>query len=198
MKPPLSSSHPPRRVTLLSRFLRRADRSGERSVEIGKAMAGEAQNVVPASPAPAESRSTGSPFYVEAREQIRRHAWGRAQRALEAASRADPECPAALDLQAVRTIRRALRRTARWPSDVEAHLDLGRAYFDLDLGDDALAEFLTVQRLAPQRYEGYALAALEYLYRGEYTRAMSTWLQARERNPSLPVLDDVLGSLPVR
>ncbi|HVC34123.1 MAG TPA: tetratricopeptide repeat protein [Chloroflexota bacterium] len=135
-------------------------------------------------------------LYLEARQQIKRRAWGRAQRSLEEAARREPDCPAALDLKSVRTIRRALRRTARWPSDVEAHLDLGRAYFDLDLGEDALTEFATVQRLAPGRYEGFALAALEYLYRGEYTRAMRAWLRARELNLELPDLDDVMGSLP--
>lgn len=139
-----------------------------------------------------------SALYQEARQQIKRRAWGHAQRALEEAARRDPDSPAALDLKSVRTIRRALRRTARWPSDIEAHLDLGRACFDLDLGDDALAAFATVQRLAPRRYEGFALATLEYLYRGEYTRAMSTWLHARELNAELPELGDVMGSLPVK
>src|SRR5579875_3612590 len=131
-----------------------------------------------------------SALYLEARQHIKRRAWGRAQRALEEAARQDPDSPAAQDLQSVRTIRRALRRSARWPSGVEAHLDLGRACFDLDLGDDALAEFARAQRLAPGRYEGFALAALEYLYRGEYTHAMSTWLHARALNPELPELDD--------
>lgn len=134
-------------------------------------------------------------LYLEARRQIKRRAWGLAQRALEEAGRGDGESPASLDLRSVRVVRRSLRRLSRWPSDVDAHLELGRAYFDLDLGDDALAEFLTAQRLAPRRYEGFALSTLEYIYRGDYAIAVSTWTRARALNPDLPVLDDVLGTL---
>jgi tetratricopeptide (TPR) repeat protein len=141
--------------------------------------------------------AAGSPQYVEARQQIQRHAWNRAQRALEQALQAKADEPAKLDLASVRTVRRAIRRTERWPSDVDAHLDLGRAYFDLDLSEEALAEFDLVQRLAPERYEGYVLAALEYLYRGEYTRALGVWIRARARNPDLPDLDEVMASLPL-
>lgn len=190
-----------RRTLLLDRVLQRRERqilppSADAGPTVPDAAYYPSHDVRIASPADTPPSESGS--YVEARQQIKRRAWGHAQRALEEAIRHDPDCPAALDLKSVRMIRRALRRTSRWPSDIEAHLDLGRACFDLDLGDDALAAFAAVQRLAPRRYEGFALAAMEYLYRGEYTRAMSSWRRARELNPELPELDDVMGSLPVK
>jgi tetratricopeptide (TPR) repeat protein len=137
-------------------------------------------------------------WYVEARRHLQRHAWGHAQRALEQAPSDDPDHPAELDLASVRRIRRAIRRTARWPSDVDAHIDLGQAYFDLDLADEALAEFTLIQHLAPNRHEGFVLAALEYVYRGQYAQAARVWLQARAANPELPELDQFLGSLPTK
>ena len=139
-----------------------------------------------------------SRLYLEARRHIKRRAWGHSQRALEEAARRDPDCPAAQDLKSVRIIRRALHRVARWPSDVETHLDLGRAYFDLDLGDDALGEFVLVQHLAPRRYEGFALATLEYLYRGEYAAAMAAWQRAQNLRADLPGFEDVIGDLPLK
>jgi tetratricopeptide (TPR) repeat protein len=137
-------------------------------------------------------------WYLEARRHIQRHAWGHAQRALEQAPFDEPDHPAKQDLVSVRKIRRAIRRTSRWPSDVDAHLDLGQAYFDLDLSEEALAEFNLVQHLAPQRHEGYVLAALEYVYRGQYSQAATVWLRARAANPQLPDLDQFLGSLPAK
>jgi tetratricopeptide (TPR) repeat protein len=137
-------------------------------------------------------------WYLEARRHVQRHAWGHAQRALEQAPPEDPDQAAALDLASVRRIRRAIRRTSRWPSDVDAHIDLGQAYFDLDLAEEALAEFTLVQHLAPQRHEGYVLAALEYVYRGQYAQAARVWIQARAANSQLPDLDQFLGSLPTK
>lgn len=148
-------------------------------------------------PGPEQGQPSEPRLYLDARRQIKRRAWGFAQRALEEVSRAEPEGAAELDLRSVRAIRRSLRRLSRWPSDVDSHLDLGRAYFDLDLGEDALVEFLVVQRLAPDRYEGYALASLEYLYRGDYGIAVSTWAHALALHPELPPLDEVMGKLPV-
>jgi tetratricopeptide (TPR) repeat protein len=201
MKLPLGTSPVPRRTSLFRRVFRSPRRGGPEDPESIRTTDAEqtrarAAEVSANDQAGAPDFETG--LYREARGQIKRHAWGRAQRALEEVARRDPTSPAALDLTSVRTVRRALRRIARWPSDVEAHLELGRAWFDLDLGDDALSEFLTVQRLAPQRFEGFALAALEFLYRGEYTRAMSAWVRARELNPELPDLEEVMGSLPAK
>jgi tetratricopeptide (TPR) repeat protein len=172
----------------LSSFARELSGAGPRSAAAGSTT----------TPPRADSSLGVPPWYVEARQHLRRHAWARAQRVLEQTDHHGPSDPAGLDLASIRAVRRLIRRTAYWPSDVEAHLDLGRAYFDLDLADEALTEFNLAQRLAPNRYEPFVLAALEYLYRGEYTRALGAWLQARDRNPELPNLDDVLVDLPQR
>jgi len=201
MELPLEPTTAPRRGSLLTRVLHLANRRGRPETAAENSARLVPEQVAPPTEltgTPTEPASLEPELYLEARRHIKRRAWGHAQHALEEAARRDPESGADLDLQSVRAVRRALRRTSRWPSDVEAHLDLGRACFDLDLGDDALSEFVIAQRLAPERYEGFALAALEYLYRGEYTRAMGQWIKARERNPELPELDDVLGSLPAR
>ncbi len=189
-----------RRVSLLSRLVNLREGTGwtkappvESSLGIPRPQASETSADGDRRPPPLEHR-----LYLEAQRQIKRRAWGHAQRALEEAARREADGPASLDLISVRTIRRALHRTARWPSDVDAHLDLGRAYFDLDLGDAALAEFVLVQRLAPKRYEGFALATLEYLYRGDYVLAVQAWATARGLNAQLPPLEDVLGALPVK
>jgi tetratricopeptide (TPR) repeat protein len=147
--------------------------------------------VRPSEPAPVEA-----PIYTEARRHIQRHAWGHAQRALERAALDGVPQPVDLDLASVRLVRRALRRAARRPSDVDAHLDLGRAYFDLDLADEALSEFTTAQRLAPNRYEGFVLAAMEYLYRGQYATALTFWTRAQNVNHELPPIDEVMKTLP--
>jgi hypothetical protein len=91
-----------------------------------------------------------------------------------------------------------LHRLAKWPSDIDAHLGLGRAYFDLDLGSEALAEFVLIQHLAPRRFEGFAMATFEHVFRGEYAIAASSWSRARELKPELPPIDEVLGSLPTK
>src|SRR5579884_2910300 len=146
MKLPLETPPLPRRVSLIDRILHLTDRKGRRTsaenAAIGVLAVGDA--AARSSAVGTESPSPEPQLYLEARQHIKRRAWGHAQRALENVARQEPDSSAPLDLASVRTIRRALRRTARWPSDVEAHLDLGRACFDLDLGEDALAEFVLV------------------------------------------------------
>jgi cytochrome c-type biogenesis protein CcmH/NrfG len=145
---------------------------------------------------PIDSVPVEAPIYAEARRHIQRHAWGHAQRALEQAALEGVTQPVDFDLASVRVVRRALRRASRRPSDVDAHLDLGRAYFDLDLADEALSEFTTAQRLAPNRHEGFVLAAMEYLYRGQYATALTFWMRAQDVNPELPQIDEVMKTLP--
>ena len=72
------------------------------------------------------------------------------------------------------------------------HLALGVAYFELDLGEEALGEFVRAQRLAPGRYEGFALAAPEYRYASDYSRASQACQQAPDRNPELPPFGEIL------
>ena len=69
---------------------------------------------------------------------------------------------------------------------------------DLDLGSEALAEFVLIQHLAPRRFEGFAMATFEHVFRGEYAIAASSWSRARELKSELPPIDEVLGSLPTK
>lgn len=108
------------------------------------------------------------------------------------AARAEPDSPTRPVLDSVPAVRRNLDRLAHWPSNPDAHLALGIAYFELELGDDALAEFGQVQRLGPRRYDGFALAALEYVYRKDYARSLQAWRQAQARNPELPPFGELL------
>jgi tetratricopeptide (TPR) repeat protein len=148
----------------------------------------------PAGPEPAPPAASS---YIAARGALGRRDWRAAQRLLEAAAAEDPASPARADLDAVRRARRALDRLARWPSSADAHLALGVACFELELGEDALRAFRAVQRLAPGRHEGFALAALEYAYRRAYAPALEAWTRARALNPELPPFADVLAHLPV-
>ncbi|SRR5579884_1060536 len=202
MQEPTNPPPASRRLSLWSRVFHFATgHDRQQSAEPAAPLLAESSSVAVAEPAAHDEGRHPSPesrLYLEARRQIKRRAWGHAQRALEEASRREPDSPAEQDLKSLKIIRRALHRVARWPSDVDSHLDLGRAYFDLDLGDNALAEFVLVQHLAPHRYEGFALATLEYLYRGEYAHAASTWTRARDLNAELPTFDDLIGNLPVK
>ncbi len=112
--------------------------------------------------------------------------WGHAQRELEAALRADPEPRAAADLASVREVRRQLRILRKWPRDVPAHVALGRAYMDLDLGPEAEAAFLRAIALAPTEPAAYGHLALEYGYRGELTAAERAYDRARVLGADLP------------
>jgi tetratricopeptide (TPR) repeat protein len=134
--------------------------------------------------------------YVAARAALGRHEWRAAQRLLQVAVADDPGPLARADLDAVRRARKALDRLARWPSSADAHLALGVACFELELGEDALREFRAVQRLAPRSYEGFAMAALEHAYRRAYAPALEAWTRARALNPDLPDFSDVLAHLP--
>jgi tetratricopeptide (TPR) repeat protein len=149
---------------------------------------------LPAGPLPRRAPPVGS-AYGAARAALRRREWRAAQRPLEAAADEDPASPARADLDGVRRARRALDRLARWPSSADAHLALGVACFELELGEDALREFREVQRLAPRCDEGFALTALEHAYRRAYAPALEAWTRARALNPDLPDFSDVLAHL---
>lgn len=135
-----------------------------------------------APPAPAPS----GPRHEEGLVHARARRWGHAQRALETALRADPEPRAAADLASVREVRRQLRIVRKWPRDVPAHVALGRAYMDLDLGPEAEAAFLRAIALAPTEPAAYGHLALEYGYRGELTAAERAYDRARVLGADLP------------
>jgi len=85
------------------------------------------------SPAPLE------PHHEEGLRLAAAHRWNWAQRELERAISTATDESAAADLASVREVRRQLRILRKWPRGVPAHVALGRAYMDLDLGPEAEA-----------------------------------------------------------
>lgn len=126
---------------------------------------------------------------------IRRQEWGRAQRVLEDMVRTSPGCEASAYLSEVRAVRRCLRRLRRWPRDAQTHLELGRLYFGLELGDEALREFRQVVELDPNIAEGHFLLALEYLFRGDDAAARQCCQQALRLKADLPSYEDLRRAL---
>ena len=117
---------------------------------------------------------------------IQQYQWSRAQRALEEAIRHDQSGEAKAYLADVRAVRRHLRQLDRWPRDPLLHLQLGRLYFGLELGDRALEEFRRVVQLDPEMAEGHFHLALEHLFRGEEEQARHAAKIANDLNPELP------------
>lgn len=139
----------------------------------------------------ADARSVDSvgiePLLEEALGHIREHQWGRAQRALERAVRADGHNrEAGQYLSEVRAVRRCLRQLEKWPRDASLHLDLGRLYFGLELGDEALVSLLRAVELNPDLPHAHHLLAMEYLYRGEGESARHHSRRAHQLKLSLP------------
>jgi len=126
---------------------------------------------------------------------IRHREWGRAQRALEEIVRRDAKCEAGAYLAEVRAVRRCLRQLSRWPRDPQLHLELGRLYFGLELGDEALHEFKQVVQIEPGLAEGHFYLAVEYLFRGDEEAARGACERARQLNPDLPSYDVLEGRL---
>jgi tetratricopeptide (TPR) repeat protein len=123
------------------------------------------------------------------------HRWNWAQRELDLAARAAPEGPAAADLASVRDVRRQLRVLQKWPRDAQAHLALGRAYFELGLGADAEQALRQAIALAPAEPAGHLLLALEYAYRGELAASERSYAEALARGEGLPPLAALLADL---
>ena len=94
-------------------------------------------------------------------------------------------------LDDVRAVRRCLRQLDRWPRDPQLHLELGRRYFSLELGDAALDALSQAVALQSDLAEGHVYLALEYLFRGEHELACRCWERAKELNASLPAFDVV-------
>ena len=127
----------------------------------------------------------------EALAHIRERRWGPAQRVLEEAVRRGQSGDAGKYLAEVRAIRRCLRQLERRPRDAILHVELGRLYFGLELGDDALASFSRAVELQPDLAVAHHLLALEYLYRGNraVARRECEWAHAIE--PELPSFADL-------
>ena len=124
-----------------------------------------------------------------------RHDWNRAQRELELAARGTPDGLAAKDLASVRAARRQLRVLQKWPRDAQAHVQLGRSYMELGLGEDAEAAFRRAIALAPEEPAGYFHLALEYAYRGSLAEAEQAYAEARVRVAGLPDFAALLADL---
>ena len=95
----------------------------------------------------------------------------------------------------MRAVRRQLRVLAKWPRDVPAHLALGRAYFELDLGPDAEHAFAQARRLAPEAPAPHVLLTLEYVYRGDLAAAERSHAAAQARGADLPPLATIFADL---
>jgi len=93
--------------------------------------------------------------------------WARAQRLLEDVTRRDHDRELRSYLEEVRAVRRAQRQLMRRPRDAALHIELGRLYFGLELGDQAAAEFSRAIELEPTLVDGHFYLALEYMFRGE-------------------------------
>jgi hypothetical protein len=130
--------------------------------------------------------------HAAARAALGRKEWRSARRLLDQALAEDLAPPARADPDAARPRSpRPLAEQRRRPPHP------GVACFELELGEDALRAFHEVQRLAPRRYEGFALAAHEHAYRRAYAPALGAWTRARALNPDLPDFSDVLAQLPL-
>jgi len=117
---------------------------------------------------------------------VRAHRWNWAQRELERAVRANTDGPARDDLVSVRAVRRHLRILAKWPRDAVVHLELGRCYMELDLGEDAEWAFQWAITLAPRDPAGYYYLALEYCYRGADAEAERVYAEVRSLVETAP------------
>ena len=151
----------------------------------------------PRPPAPV-AESPPVPLEAHHREGLRMaaaHRWNWAQRELDLAARTAPEGPAAQDLASVRDVRRQLRVLQKWPRDAQAHLALGRAYFELGLGADAEQALRQAIALAPAEPAGHLLLALEYAYRGELAAAERRYAEAQARSAGLPPFAALLADL---
>ena len=142
---------------------------------------------MPAAPAPLE------PHHQQGLALARAHRWNWAQRELELAVRAMPQGPAGEDLASVRAVRRQLRVLQKWPRDAQAHLTLGRSYFELGLGEDAEQAFRQASALAPQEPAAYVFLALEYAYRGASAEGERAYAQAQALGADLPPYASVLA-----
>lgn len=132
------------------------------------------------------SLSPLAPHHEEGLRLAAAHRWNWAQRELERAISTATDESAAADLASVREVRRQLRMLHKWPRDAPAHVALGRAYMDLDLGPEAEAAFLRAIALAPTAPTAYVHLALEYAFRGELTAAERAYDRARVLRADLP------------
>ncbi|MHB1005015.1 MAG: tetratricopeptide repeat protein [Chloroflexota bacterium] len=136
--------------------------------------------------------ANASTLLEEAMGHIRQRRWGSAQRSLERLGGERPGSEPTELIAEVRAIRRCLRQLEKRPREAILHVELGRLYFGLELGDDALASFSRAAELEPDLAIAHHLLALEYLYRGNRAAARRECEWAHALEPDLPSFTDLL------
>lgn len=134
-----------------------------------------------------------APHHRRGLELARARRWSHAQRELELAARAEPVGPAVEDLASVRAARRQLRLLAKWPRDPGLYVALGRAYLELELGEEAEGAFRRAIALAPEEPAAHFYLALEYAYRGACGEAASAYARAQALADGLPPFAEFLA-----
>ncbi|MHB1415623.1 MAG: tetratricopeptide repeat protein [Chloroflexota bacterium] len=156
----------------------------------GVALAAPAETVERDSQVLAEAREPepepSDPLLEEAMGYVSARQWGRAQQLLERGIREGRSGDFGVYLSEVRAIRRCERQLRKWPRDETLYLELGRRYFALDLGEEALSEFSRAIELNPGLAEAHHALALEYLFENNEEAACHAATKANELDPSLP------------
>jgi tetratricopeptide (TPR) repeat protein len=132
---------------------------------------------------------------AQARDLVARYDWAHAQRLLEEASSRGLDDELRAYLTEIRAIRRVLRQLRRRPRDAQLHLELGRLYFGLELGDAALSEFNRAIALEPTLAEAHFGLALEYLFRDEEDPCRASLARAALYRSTIPSYESLSSLL---
>lgn len=87
------------------------------------------------------------------------------------------------NLNEIRTIRRLEKRLELRPNDTPTLLQLGKAYFAQERGDDALECFRRAARVSPRFAEAHAMIGLELHFRGDLEAAEAAYREALAIQP---------------
>ncbi len=126
---------------------------------------------------------------------VSREDWARAQRLLEDVTRRDRDPELLSYLEEVRAVRRVQRQLVRRPRDAALHVELGRLYFGLELGDQAAVEFSRAIELEPTLAEAHFYLALEHLFRDDEQASRESLARTAELRPDVPSYETLLRLL---
>jgi tetratricopeptide (TPR) repeat protein len=132
---------------------------------------------------------------AQAEALVGREDWARAQRLLEEAIRRDHDPELISYLEDVRGVRRAQRRLLRRPRDASLHVELGRLYFGLELGDQAAAELRRAIEIEPTLVDAHFYLALEHLFRDEEEASRKCLARAAALRPEVPSYETLYSLL---
>ncbi len=132
---------------------------------------------------------------AQVEELIGHENWARAQRLLEDVTRRDRDRELLSYLDEVRAVRRTQRQLKRRPRDASLHVELGRLYFGLELGDQAAAEFSRAIELEPTLAEAHFYLALEHLFRDEEQASRESLARVARLRPEVPSYEALLDLL---